>query len=212
MQPGDTHSRDDVTQWIRSLESGDETAAAELWDYCFPKLLKYSRKKLPDHLRRVLDEEDVALSVFKSFCVGVAKNSLGDIRGRDELWKLLYCITSRKAQRYIQYQVRQKRGGGQVSGESVFQMRRNGQTPRGIDQVAGDEETPEMKAEIAEQCQHLMDKLADEMLQTIALLRLEGYCVNEIAARVGCAKRSVERRIQLIRTIWKDDMEPSSTE
>ncbi len=67
--PRKADSNDDVTGWVRSVENGDAQAAADLWEYCFPRLLNYSRKKLPDHLRRVLDEEDVALSAFKSFCL-----------------------------------------------------------------------------------------------------------------------------------------------
>ena len=60
-----------------------------------------------------------------------------------------------------------------------------------------------MMAQVANDCERLFDMLDDEMLQTIALLRIEGYSVDEISRRVGCAKRSVERRLSLIRTIWR---------
>lgn len=197
-------SNDDVTGWIRAVESGDEEAATKLWGYCFPRLLEYSRRKLPDHLRRILDEEDVALSAFKSFCLGAAKGSLGDIHGRDELWRLLFCITSRKAQGYVRYQTRKKRGGGKVGGESTFLLESDPDVGGGIEQVADPTATPDMMAQFANDCQRLFDMLEDDLLQTIALLRIEGYSVDEIADRVGCAKRSVERRLNLIRTIWKN--------
>ncbi|WP_231743943.1 ECF-type sigma factor [Stieleria neptunia] len=51
----------------------------------------------------------------------------------------------------------------------------------------------------------ISDQLDDSVLQTVALLRLEGDSVDEIAQRLGCAKRSVERRLNLIRTIWQSD-------
>lgn len=213
-------SNDDLTQCIRRVEEGDDEAAAQLWEHCFPKLLRYSRAKLPPHMRRILDEEDVALSAFKSFCVGAEKGTLGDINGRDELWRLLFCIAGRKANMYLRYQTRQKRGGGQVAGESVFL---NGavassfseENRGGIDQVPDDGQSPQAVAQFTQDCQTMMDQLDDENLQTIALLRIEGYSVDEISQRIGCAKRSVERRLNLIRQIWKsvineDDSPPPS--
>ena len=109
-----------VTRWVESLEHGDEQAAARLWEYCFPRLLRYADKRLPQHLRRVLDEEDVALSAFKSFCMGAARGAFPDMHGRDELWRLLMCITSRKAQARMRHELREKRGSGKVGGESIF--------------------------------------------------------------------------------------------
>ena len=37
----------------------------------------------------------------------------------------------------------------------------------------------------------------------MALLRVEGHSVEELAERVGCAPRSVKRKLQLIRSIWE---------
>lgn len=159
-------------------------------------------------MRRVLDEEDVALSAFKSFCIGAGNGAFGEVKGRDELWKLLFCIAGRKASGYVRHQTRQKRGGGQVAGESIFN--REGQatgvsesTSAGINQFADDAPSPVSMAQFASDCQVLFDMLDDEKLQAIAMLRIEGYSVDEIADRIGCAKRSVERRLNLIRQIWK---------
>ena len=211
---GDKEESNDVTLWIRSMENGNHEAASELWEYCFPKLLKYSRGKLPNHLRRALDEEDVALSAFKSFYLRANRGDLGPIDGRDELWKLLYCITARKALGYVRHQTREKRGGGLVQGESIFAVGSDPESRGNIDEFAADAITPALRAEFADQCQHLLAMLDDDVLETIALLRVEGYSVDEIASRVGCAKRSVERRLKLIRTIWlsADQDEPENHE
>ncbi|MEM9828671.1 MAG: ECF-type sigma factor [Planctomycetota bacterium] len=202
---------DDLTRLIRRVEAGDPEASSDLWAECFPRLLAYCRRRLPDHMRRVLDEEDVALSAFKSFCLGAQRDALGEIHGRDELWKLLYCIAARKAHGYVRQQTRQKRGGGNVSGESVFMKAGQTDLP-GIENVADNAADPITIAQLAQDCEALFDQLDDEMLQTIALLRMEGYSVAEIAERIGCAKRSVERRLNLIRSIWKasvDSPDPS---
>ncbi|KAA1258980.1 RNA polymerase sigma factor [Rubripirellula obstinata] len=190
-----SNSDNQVSRCIRAVEEGDERATTELWQYVYPRLLAYSRQKLPRQLRRVLDEEDVALSAFKSFCAGAVRGSLGDIAGDDELWRLLFCISSRKARGYIRAETNQKRGGGKVSGESVF----GDVSTSGIDQVADPGGPLE---QFSMDCQHLMNSLDDDILQTIAMLRIEGYGVDEIAERIELSKRSVERRLSLIRQIW----------
>ncbi|MCS7469441.1 ECF-type sigma factor [Stieleria sp. ICT_E10.1] len=204
-QSTDDESAGDVSRWITGAELGDQDSIARLWEHCLPRLLAYSRTKLPDHLRRILDEEDVALSAFKSFCLRAADGTLGEITGQDELWKLLYCITSRKANGYIRHQSREKRGAGRVGGESAFLKQGENESIGGIDQVVDGSASPAMLAEFENSCRHRLDQLDDSILQTVALLRLEGYSVDEIAQRLGCAKRSIERRLNLIRAIWQSD-------
>ena len=90
-------SRDpDVPLWIESLQDGDDAMAGDLWQYCFPRLLRYSKKKLPGNLRKALDQEDVALSAFKSLLSSVKRDGADGVSNRDELWKLLTCIAARK--------------------------------------------------------------------------------------------------------------------
>ena len=61
---------------------------------------------------------------------------------------------------------------------------------------------------IADQTSFLLDQLEDDALRQIAIWRMEGYTVDEIGERLGCAKRTVARRLDLIRQIWsKDDNE-----
>ena len=198
----------DVTLWLRGLESGDQEAATRLWAYCYPRLLRHARHRLPERMRRVLDEEDVALSAFKSLCLGAARGSFAEIGGRDELWRLLLCITSRKAQGYVRHENREKRGGGKVRGESIFLTGDSADGDAGIDQVPIGPPVAETPEDFARHCQDLFDALDDENLQAIAMLRMEGYRVDEIAERVGCARRSVERRLSLIRTIWLAERDP----
>jgi DNA-directed RNA polymerase specialized sigma24 family protein len=205
-----------VTLWYQSLQDGDEQAAEKLFEHCFPRLLRYARAKLPENLKRALDEEDVALSAFKSFCKGAQAGALGEIQGRDELWRLLACITARKGMAYIRHETRQKRGGGKLRGESIFrspgQPSGDNSGQPGIQNVADARCSPAALAELEDECRHLLDILQDETLQTIALLRMEGYSVEEIAARIGSAKRSVERRLNLIRRIWTESEASSATQ
>lgn len=200
----DSQPRDEVAAWVDALQEGDAEATEKLWEFCLPRLLRYSKNKLPPHLRRVLDEEDVALSAFKSFCIRAADGSLGEIHDKDQLWKLLLCITSRKASGYLRHQTRQKRGGGLVGGESTFLPGDGSEAFAGIEGVADSAASPAMLAEFQNTCENLLEQLDDDVLRTVAMLRLEGYSVNEIAERMDCAKRSIERRLNLIRAIWEN--------
>ena len=58
---------------------------------------------------------------------------------------------------------------------------------------------------VADETARLLDRLGDDSLRQIALWRMEGYTSDEIAGRLGCARRTVARRLDLIREIWGAD-------
>ncbi len=96
-----------------------------------------------------------------------------------------------------------KRGGNLVKGESVFMSPGSpSSSPGSLAEMLGAGPTPEMAAEVAEQCERLLERLGDDQLRTVATLKMEGYTVDEIAARLDCPRRSIERRLQTIRAAW----------
>src|SRR5262249_39671088 len=151
-----------------------QEAARKLWDHYFLQLVHVVRRKLPDQYRRAFDEEDVALSAFKSFCAGVAEERFPQLDSRDNLSAVLVLIGARKAHAYLQRNNRQKRGGGQVRGESVFlRPQADGAEPVGLDALVSEEPTPAFAAQVAEECQRLLDSLGDEVLRTVAVLKMQ---------------------------------------
>jgi len=42
----------------------------------------------------------------------------------------------------------------------------------------------------------------------VALARMEGYSVEEIAAQLGFSPRSIKRKLQMIRSIWAKELDP----
>jgi len=48
----------------------------------------------------------------------------------------------------------------------------------------------------------MLDQLQDETLRQIALWTLEGYRTEEIADKLGCVRRTSERKLERIREIW----------
>jgi RNA polymerase sigma factor (sigma-70 family) len=198
---------DEVASWLRRLASGDERAAQEIWNQYYEKLLRLARRKLLNGSRRVEDEEDVALSAINSFCEAAAAGRYPQLHDHSDLWRLLVTITARRAARQMRRSRRQKRGSGKVRGDSVFRDPHEGEQRAGIDAVLGAEPTPEMAALAAEECQRLLNLLPDESLRQVAKAKLEGFTNEEIAERLGCAPRTVERKLTKIRIAWQVDDE-----
>jgi DNA-directed RNA polymerase specialized sigma24 family protein len=193
-----------VSIWIAELKAGDSLAAQRLWEGYFPRLVGLARKKLREMPRRVADEEDVALSAFDSFFSGARAGRFPCVTGRDDLWPLLVTITARKALQLLRRQGRQKRGGGAVRGDSAFQGAPvAGEDEPGLEQVVGSEPTPEFAAQMAEECQRLLGALSAGDLREVAVWKMEGYSNEEIAAKLNCVPRTVERKVALIRTLWE---------
>lgn len=197
-------SPQEFTELLDRVREGDDQAIAKLWDDYYHQLVRIAAKRLPANLRRTGDEEDVALSAFNSFIAGIRGDHFPDLSGRDNLWGLLITLTGRKVHAHLRYQTRQKRGGGAVRGESVFMDKAGDLKAGGIGGVTGDAQAADIHAELAEACDDLLNQLDDEQLKQIAVMRMDGYLVDEIAQRLELSKRAVERRLQLIRRTWTE--------
>jgi len=191
-----------VTHWLGALKGGDAAAAQRLWERYFDRLVRLARAKLGAMPRGAADEEDVALSAFHTFCQGAARGRFPRLDDRDNLWRLLVTITARKALNQVRRQARQKRGGGRVLVGSAQAGGEDDTDGAGLEQVVGQEPTPQFAAMVADECRRLLVALDDEMLRQVALLRMEGYSDEEIAARVDCSLRTVSRKLALVRKAW----------
>ena len=190
-----------IAQWLDDLQRGDEAAANQLWQEYFERLTSLARNKLRASPKRMADEEDVAISVFNSFCRNAAEGRFPQLKDRDDLWRLLFTITERKAIRHLQHERRQKRGGGLVRGESVLDAG-DGKNP-GIDQLqSSPEPSPQSAYAIAENVELLLQSLGNDALRQIAIAKMEGYTNQEIAERLECSERSIKRKLKVIRTTW----------
>ena len=194
---------EELTQWITKLGRGDPAAAQAVWERYFGKLVLYARRKLEGLPRRAADEEDVAISAMHSFCQNMAEHRFGGLADGEDLWKMLVTITARKACALRRRQFAAKRGGGMVRGESAF-LRRQAEEGRdeGIGDVLGEEPTPELATMVAEDCREMLDRLGEEALRKVALYTLEGYSPIEIAEKLACTRRTVERKLERIREKW----------
>jgi DNA-directed RNA polymerase specialized sigma24 family protein len=190
-----------VSNWIAQLKAGDSTAAQPIWERYCQALVGLARSKLHGAPRRAADEEDVALSAFDSFCRGAKRGRFSRLLDRDDLWQLLLLLTVRKAHHLRRHERQQKRGGGKV----VSATAPPGDEAAALAEVIGREPTPEFAAEVAETCRHLLARLGDPQLCAVALRKMEGYTNEEIARRLGCSRRTIDRKIGLIRSIWEQE-------
>jgi RNA polymerase sigma factor (sigma-70 family) len=195
-------SGDSVTTWIGRLRDGDHDAAQRLWERYFGKLVTFARGKLQGVSRRAADEEDVAISAFHSFCQ--AAQRFPRLNNRDDLWQVLVMLTARKA--YVERREQQtlKRGGtADTEGPRTV-----GVAGVELDEIIGEEPTPEFAASVAEQFEVMLAKLPEAELRQVARLRLEEYTSEEIADRLGITERTVRRKLVLIRSYWEKDGPP----
>ena len=107
-----------VTHWIREIQVGNRTVAQDLWERYFAKLVQLARVELYGAKRQAADEEDVALSVFDSFCRAAEKGRFPDLADRDSLWRLLVRMTARKSVDLRRHETRLRRGGPTKTGGS----------------------------------------------------------------------------------------------
>jgi DNA-directed RNA polymerase specialized sigma24 family protein len=184
-----------VTQCISALKQGDQSAAMGLWDAYFRRLVGLARSRLRAARRLIADEEDVALSAFDSFCRRAQEGRFRRLDNRNDLWQILVMITVRKAIDLCNYEGRRSRGRANV--QSLSELNREA-----LEAIGGVEPTPELAAQLAEECERLMEQLGDCNLQSVASLKLEGYTNAEIAAKLGCVTPTVERKLARIRTKW----------
>jgi DNA-directed RNA polymerase specialized sigma24 family protein len=182
-----------VTYWIVQLKHGEREGATHLWQryYC----LLMERAGSP---RGADDEEDIVLTAFDKFCRAAEQGRFPRLDDRNDLWQLLLLLTDREAINHRRRVSSVRRGGGRVLDEGALSA--NGDSPLG--RLASREPTPEDAAQLAEECRRLFGALRDPDLEAVAQLKMECYSLEEIAAKLGCVPRTIQRRVNLIRQIW----------
>lgn len=200
---------DSITRWIHELREGEEDAAEMLWSRYFQRMVRQANRSLGPGPPRAGDAEDVALSAFYSFCDGAQRGAFPQLKDRDNLWPLLVAITGYKTIDMLRRENRIKRGGtgkADAPGETSSAEARARKISSDFQEVISREPTPEAVAETADQLNRLLDLLdetGDADLRTVALRKLKGHRTSEIAEELGCVRRTVERKMQLIVQLWE---------
>jgi DNA-directed RNA polymerase specialized sigma24 family protein len=195
-----TNTPGSVTRLLPGLKAGEHDAVGEFWERYFEPLVRVAADRMNPARCRAIGPEDLAQEVLLELCTILAAPDVDDrfprLTSRENLWKILVCFAARAAFDHNTKESRRARvlAGGSALGEAGFAA------------PAARAPAPEFAAAVAD----LLDQLADpndpeqaEKLQTIAVLKMEGYAHQEIAGRLGCSVKTVERKVDLIRKIWK---------
>jgi RNA polymerase sigma factor (sigma-70 family) len=192
-----------VTTWIGQLETGEEVALAKLHARYWPALVQLARKRLKGIPGRAADEEDVAQEAFWGFYRSLKAGRVPRLASRHDLLALLTHIIACTAVNHIEHEVGvQRRGGGRpLESLAVEQLATSEPPSRGPGRAA--KPSPLEQAILKDCYQHYMDGLS-EKLHDFAELYLTGITNREIADRLGCSERTVERKIALILQRWQE--------
>jgi DNA-directed RNA polymerase specialized sigma24 family protein len=191
-----------VSMWVSQLKDGNPHAAEQLWDTYFLRMVKVARCKLHGALGRMADEEDVALSAFKSFCRGTKDGRFKQLPEHEDPWPLLLALTTNKAIDLLRHERRVKRCGRGQQYDPAMDPERAATVDLALSQLIGKEPDPQAALQSAEESQVILDRFSDTILRAIALWKMEGFTTEEIASKLGCTTRTVERKLQLIRRLW----------
>lgn len=177
-----------ITMLYQQWREGRDEALGQLIARFWPRLMALANSTLSGRLQRVSDAEDALQSAMISFWEQVGEGGFRNEMDRNDLWNVLGLITVRKALKLQEKERAQKRGGGRVV--------------TGLD--LENSPAPVSDAEFDVLCTELLELLEPD-LRSFALLRLMGHKNREIAAQFGCTERKVERKLELIRTIWGEE-------
>ena len=195
-----------VTMWLRKLEAGDADSANNLYQHFCSRLKTLVRGQIPAHVRATYDQDDVAVSAFHSLFLGVREQRY-QFDNRDDFSRLLMLIAERKIAKRIRYETQDKRDIRRRMENSVFlRLSPNQQDEEraGVKSLPGCEPSPEFATEVAETCENLLAALPDDSCRKIALLMLENYTAEQVAEKLGCSRRTVQRKLLVIRRTWQD--------
>jgi RNA polymerase sigma factor (sigma-70 family) len=179
-----------ITRLIRKAQDGRPSAVGPLLAAYFERLVRLARQRLQGRPGLTNYDEDVALRAFHS-----VYQRVGDpgrplvLEDRDDLWRLL---ATRTISRSI----------------DLIRQHRPSEVPdaKEVELLLTREPTPAEVAEMTDECRRLLDLLDEPDLRQIALWKVEGYTHEEIAAKLDCVPRTIERKVSRIRLLWKHEL------
>ncbi len=189
-----------ITHWVNQLRAGDREGAQALWYY--RRLVGLVYQKLKDNPRVRGQEEDVVQMSFASFFKGLEEGRFPQLADRSDLWHLLVAITEHKAAHLVEAGERRKRGG------KVHVVCIHSGIDDQLGRLVSREPSPEFAAQLADNYRRLAELLDSDELRQVLFLKMEGNSNQEIAKKLDCSKRTIERRLSVIRALWEKQLQP----
>ena len=188
----------ELPEIMKRVEAGDGDAEMCLWDAFHQKLLSH----VENRIRRrgvptgMMDEEAITLSALESVFKCAKEGRLRDIDDWTELSRLVYAMTNRK---FVDHWRRATKIRSQP-GKLIEALSDNSDP-------ASNDDQPFDPVAFDEELDHLLRVLPDDIHRQIAVMKLAGYSLEEIAERIGRSVPTVSRKWSIIRRMWADELE-----
>ncbi len=183
---------DDATRLYVRATGGDAGAVDDLIAAYLPRLRAFVRSRLDAELRRRESDSDVVQSVCREL---LAERGAFHYRGETQFRGWLFTAAANKVREKARLHGRAKRD---------FRREATNTEERALEGVPGDRTSPSHAALAHERVEILeaaLDRLSDADREVIALARLAGLPIEEVASRVG--KTMAATRKQLGRALLK---------
>lgn len=188
-----------VTEWIRKLKKSDPRAQQFIWNRFVKRLIHHANRKLGGLNQAMADAEDVAIMAFQNF-FSKSPESFEKLVNRNDLWKLLTLLAERRAIDILRRWYNERNGDKYLVNESA--LSKDDDPAAGLDNFSADGKPPDIELILAEEVEIRLQSLNDEVMQSIALEKLQGARNKEISDRLAIALRTVERKLCRIREIF----------
>ena len=192
-----SNSAGSVSLWIKAARAGDLQAIQRLWSRYYEQLVRLARTRLRGAPRRHQDEEDYAAIALDCFIRGLQCGRYPDIADRDGLWRLMMAMTANKVTDGLRSECRAKRGGKNQGDDFLGDG-------AGLAEKLAEGPTQEIAVAFTDILNQVLANLDDDTLRRVALMRLDGYSNVEISQELQCVERTIERKLNVIRRVWRE--------
>lgn len=196
MSHASENGRGSISVMISGLRAMNEQATHGVWKFFLKRTQRLASRLLYQGTRRAYDENDAAQSALYAVFGALNDGKYPDVENRESLWALIASITSRKVAQRNRFELQKCRDQRRSVPLETHQQPLV-QNPRSLT------DSPAMIAELEDTRSFLIAQLQDPDLCQIAELKLQGYNIAEISSRLDLSRRTVDRRLSIIRSRWQ---------
>lgn len=182
--PQDESIPDPLRELLDRFQSGDDSAALELYDFFNDHVMRVVRRRMSQVIRPRLDTEDLAQSVWTTLWKN--RQRFRGLQDSDAAMAFIVTIAKRKAAFAMRKHVASKKRS--VRSEAS-----------GDDMIAGTPERQVASPSQTLQAKETMEKLVEgesERCRDIVNCRLSGMTLEQVAQTVGVDERTVRRILE----------------
>jgi len=197
-----------LLEMMRSSDTQERINAEEgLWEQFVPNIRQLARKRMPVGGLPIADDEDVAISVFRVFFDGIKNGRFAATQSKGQAQALLNRLTVDKTIDLIRFHQAKRRCPRMSRPLEIEENGNRRETLAYVQSIPDDiadsrQRTASNEIEWREEANRMINALSESTLKTIVVMRFLGYSNDEIASKLGCVTRTVERKLNVIRRIW----------